>query len=472
MATFQFVDSVSGSAGLRLDLHSEAGGLLVAGEGYDLSPPPLRRVVDSSMLEHGDRIPAAAFGNRTIRLPLQFKQTSNDNTADKLQLLARELARTPGNVLKMAVGSNAMYFRTLPSPDAAWEMKNRLERYGKAVCEIQAEPFGYGVKETIGAVTVNNDPAAGSNGMFLDVSSVKGDVETPLYLVVPSGIIATGRRQSAIAVRRRGTVANVPFVLQAEAMTQGTDTSIQANNASFSGGGSNFSRTTFSTASGITTRLSLGTFPASASVDARGTYRVFVRFRQNTSGDTIQLQLQWGATGGSGAVWGNGRVTPTNGNTNLKWVDLGLMQIPAGADPMEDGISGTALSHAGQYVEVRAARTAGSGSIDLDALLFVPADDRFMLTKWPASSGPTDFVVDGRTSAVYPRGASGEVRTPSEFVEVAGGGLDISPGVTNRVYFVRDVGTTSSAGDAISGTTSISGFYWPRYLFALKPTST
>jgi hypothetical protein len=71
---------------------------------------------------------------------------------------------------------------------------------------------------------------------------------------------------------------------------------------------------------------------------------------------------------------------------------------------------------------------------------------------------------------VYGRDANGNVRT-HQISEVIGRIPSLSPGVTNRVFFVKDVGTTFSDADDITDTVSVTPFYWPRYL-NVRPTLT
>lgn len=474
MSTWQFVDSISGSATLRLDLNSSANGFQVSADGVDLSPPALRRVTVSSMLSTGERIPASAYANRVLKIPIQFRQTTVDNAADKLQSLARELARPAGNFLKVALGSNAMYFRTLPAPDAGWSMVRDLAQYGRATLEIPAEPFGYGVKETLSNATVNNDPASGTNPLCFDIaaSTIKGDVETPLYFIAPNGLIATGRRRSLLTVRRRGTPSSAPQLKQVDAMTQGTDTSTSAMAGSSGGSGS---RCTFATNTGLVTRASTTAFPAAASVDARGSYRVFVRVRQNTATDTMTMRLRWGDA--NALVSNDSTTLPSTPDTGVWfYVDLGEIQIPGGFDPAEDGPSGVSLSASPIYLSLDAQRNSGAGSLDMDVLVFFPSDDCTQIIKWPAVSGPTDLIIDGGSNEVYPRDAAAAIDTVDQS-EVVGGAILVSPGAqAQRVFFARDIGTGTSGtglgGDVLTATTTLTPFYWPRYIFALKPTST
>lgn len=460
--TLRFVDAIGSSPNVRLDLNDDTTWGLQH-EGTDLSPPVLRRAVADTLLEHGAHYPASAYEDRLLRLRLDLKTSTVDGSATELQKLMRELDR-PSNILEWRPGtSESVFFRTQRSSAGRVVELPGTGTLRELLVEVLAEPFAYGTKQTLTQVTVNNDPAAGSNGMFFDVSDVKGDVETPLFLRVVSTPL-NGGLQSLIAVRRRGTPSAAPFLRQAESASSfGTDTSLQANDAVMSGSGSNYVRCTFATATAMTARLAW--VSTSANVDNRGTYRVFVRVRKSVSGDTITMQVAMGA---STTFVVNDEVTLPSG-TQRRWVDLGLVTQPTGPDPVTDGFSGSELEVLGQDVEIRAARSSGSGNLDIDAVLFVPADDRLCVIKWPAAIGATYLYIDPATSMLY-GGADGEVHgeIPAELTGLA---PMVSPDATNRIYMLADVGDVTSGGDDITKTLTVVPYYWPRYLY-VRPATT
>jgi hypothetical protein len=288
LGALAFVDSIAASPTVRLDLSGGTRGPFNLRDGSDFPPPPLKRSIPSSLLADGGTPTSATYDNRVISLHLGVMDSGEFRAADaaatQMQLLMRELDR-PGNFLRYrADTTTAVFFRTFRSgPDAvAWDPFTR-----RATVTLLAEPFAYGLEQTLSPVTVTNNPAAGSNGMFLDITSPMGDVETPLYVAFTngtSGLGATGRFQSGLAMRRRGTVATTPFFLQAEAMTQGVDTTTQVNSATFSGSGNNSSRCTFATATSGQQRLTINPWPTGSSVDYRGTYRVFMRCKKTVAG--------------------------------------------------------------------------------------------------------------------------------------------------------------------------------------------
>jgi len=467
---YAFVQSIGTPGAIRLDLSNEPTWRVLA-EGTSVDPPPLESTELTTPAADGAVIPWSAYRNRTVVLHLQLKAADADAMAAQAQALAREVDRERNTLKWQPSGaSHPVYFRTKRADIVSVEeVTNTHHRF---VVEIEADPFAYGAQETLSAATVNNDPAAGSNAMAFDVTGVKGDVETPLHLAITaSGVVASGRRKSIVAVRRRGTPANTPFVIQAESMTLGSSTTLPGNDAAMSGSGSNYARLASLTTT-LAVRLTSSLYPSSASVDTRGTYRVLVRLRQSVGTDAFRLQLQWS---GDGTNWISQDTVLAPGGTALRLVDLGsLVQLPIGADIATDGASGDELAVRGAQFRLLASRdSGGTGNLEVDYFLFVPADDAYLPVLWPGTSGPTTMVIgwdhDRLKTVLSGRGSSGEIYSP-EIPEAAGGMPFVSPGVTNRITFVLDAGSTSS-GDTKGNTASITPYYWPRYL-RVRPATT
>ncbi len=458
MSYAAFVDKIDASPTVRLDIDDGVTWGLQA-SGTEIGAPPVNRAVVSSLLTDGVQIPAAAYGPRTLQLTAKILTASDDDAATQVQKLARELDR-PTNLLRWQPDTtNPVFFRLLRGEFADLRFDPVLKQ---ASFTVLAEPFAYGLKESYSSVTVNNDPAAGSNGMYWDVTGVKGDVETPAKLTVP-GSLRT--KQTLIAVRRRGTPSAAPFVLQAESMTTiGPDTTLQANDPAFSGAGQNWTRTTFADPSFLD-RLYVAAFPSSPSVDARGLYRVYCRCRKTIAGDSIQMSLGLGDS--SILMYTTDTVTLPS-NTAINHIDLGLVQLPVGMDPKQDGPANTDLSVGGIRLDLNIGRSSGTGNCDVDYLLWVPADDRLAIIDWSTSnSDPTNYIIDGVNRTVYAVGASGQVvMNKAKFV----GGLPmLTPNQTNRIYLVRQV--ESGTTEAVTNTTAVTVEYWPRYLY-VKPATT
>ncbi len=472
-----FVDSISATATVRLNLHNGTRGPWNLREGSRFDPPPLRRSIPQTLLSDGAPPTSSAYDNRTIVLKLQLLtngvQMAADTAATQLQLLARELDR-PSNILRLTPGTTApVFFRTYRSgPDVIdFDPINR-----EYTVSILAETAALGLEEVLSGTVVANNPAS-ANGLFLDITSPKGDLETELYLTISNGVVGTGRRRSALSVRRRGTPSATPLFHQAESMSLAANVTLPGADAAMSGAGSNYARISYAGTATLSQRLSTTTrFPTTASVDARGTYRVFARVRQSAGSDVHTMRLRHG--GIDVQITNATVILPVDtgpGAPTVKMIDLGIVQIPTGYDPVERGRSGVELATEGVFLAVDAGRTSGAGTLDVDYLLFLPIDDRCMYVNWPENATVTDFVVrGGEEPAVYARNASAQL-TSTQAPEIAGNGLMITPGVTNRVFFHRDIGITTAAtgsGDSVTATTTLTPSYYPRYVGGFRPATT
>lgn len=461
-----FVDQISASPTVRLDLNDGTIWRVVM-QGSDFSPPNLRRATSTNMLSDGDYISASAYSNRTVTLQLQLITGNADEIGEEIQKLGQELDR-PTNTLRVwrDGATEPVFFKTIRVPISS--VREQLTNHREVRVSIDAEPFALGLKETLSAANISNDPAT---GCYLDIDHPKGDVETPLYLRFDAGdVIAAGRRQSSMAMRRRGTPGNAPWIIQAESMTRAANTALNAFSATMSGAGQNSVRASSLTSTYVR-RLTSPLFPSSPSVDARGKYRPVVRVAKTTGSGEVRVRL---VISPDGTNWitpdGVGVVLPTG--TQLRWAELPVIQIPIGHDPVTDGPSGLDLASAGIYFGLEICITAGSSNLDIDAIVMMPADDRYCRVLWPGSGSPTSMVLDSSARPkVYGLGASGETYS-TEIPGLDSGTPLISPNAYNRMWFLLDTGTTSTAGDVISNSTDVTGYYWPRYLSTNRPAFT
>ena len=468
MATWQFVtDFLTATPTVALDINSASTGLRV-GDGYNLDPPKYQKGYADSPLQHGSIPVRSVAPNRVLQIPIQVTTATADLAATAIELLGKQIA--VDNFLKVQFGSTPVFFRTFADPDYAWDVTKILTQSSKIILTLEAEPFAYGLRVDAGSFTVSNNPAIG--GMKFDISSVTGDVPTPLFMQftstgstgAPSGV---SNKWSHIATRRRGTPSNYSNVIQAENMAQGTNATVTAD-ATMSGGSK--SRISFGTTIN-SLRLS-DTFPdnGTALADARGEYQVYGRFAKTVAGDNITVQLAYGAS--STAPVFNDTVTlpaVTGPFTTL----LGKVPVPPWSDPVSHGYAGGAdLKVLLAFVGLYAARVSGSGNLDVDYLYFVPADDRTVIIRWPSTD--TTYAIDGTTDeggSVYAiNTALDTITTTASPPAITGGGgfPELTPGVTNRIHFLRNVDPTGVT-DPLTDTTNIQCYYWPRWREAVRP---
>jgi hypothetical protein len=472
VATWQFVADMAGpSPTVLLDLNSNASSLRV-GDDYNLDPSKYAKGYASSSLRHGAQPTNSVAQNRVLTIPIQVL-SSSASAAGVIEALGAQIAKD--NILKVQFGSsNPVFFRTFADPDYAIEVKKTLVEISRITLQLEAEPFAYGprVEVTGSPFTVSNNPAL-SNGCLFDVAGVLGDVETPLLILAtstgasgtPSGLVS---KWSHIGTRRRGTPANYSNVVQGEAMTTSTDTSVVAD-AAMSGGSK--IRTTFATNANMTLRAS-DTFPGNgtSTVEARGEYNVYARVAKTVAGDNITCQIAYGDSAATHVF--NDPVTLPAGVAGPYWVDLGKVPVPAGSDPVTLGFSGVQTKVLMAWIGWYARRISGSGSIDLDCLYFVPADDQTLIVKFPVTD--TTYAIDATTDAggaVYGLTTGlDEIISLAAPPEVVGGGgfPEAIPGQTNRIHLIRHVAPTGTV-DAIGDTTTFRVYYWPRWREFTRP---
>ena len=464
-AIVDFVDGISASPTTRLDVNDGVIWRTLL-NGSDFTPPGMRRSTTSTMLTHGDWVAATAYTNRVVTLELQLIATDPDALAEQLQLLARELERAT-NILRVwrHGATKPVFFETFRSPFAA--VREQLSTHRSARVDIQAKPFALGLKETLSTVVVPNDPAT---GCYIDIPFPSGDVETPLNIdFAASDVITSGRNQTSIAMRRRGTPANAPWIWQAEdaGSTLAANTARQAFDAAMSGSGQNFVRASSLTGSYVT-RITSPLFPAAASVDARGKYRPYLRVRKTNGTGEVRVRLVISPDGTTEITPdGVGVVLPAG--TGVQWAEFPVIQIPVGEDPITDGPGGAYLATRGITFKIQVSLTAGTSSLDVDCMVLMPADDRFCRVLWPGVTGPTTMRLDSSSKPkVYGLGSAGETYS-TEIRALDSGTPMISPNSYNRAWLLKNTGTT--AADVLSGSTTATPWYLPRYLNVVRPVS-
>lgn len=463
MAVLRFVDSIQASPTVRLNLNDLSVWAMGAETNFGI--PPLRRSTSGSLMQNGDYVGGSSYGNREINLVLELL-SSGDTAATQLQALQRQLD-LPNNLLQYTPGgvTNTVFFRTFrTSPEnVRWDISRKTVRV-----TLLAEPFALGIREDIAAVTVRNDPTL-TNGLFMDITGIKGDVETPLFFEYTRGATYF-QRGLAVGVRPKGTASAYPTIFrQAESLTMGTNTTSGAD-AAMSGG--NRARCTFGTAT-MQTRVS-GKFPQStepAGAECIGQYRVFVRVAKTVGGDVINMRVGTSLDSATKVVYERSTPLPVAASTSPILVDLGIISV-GDVFPTSPGYDTTAYrAETLPTLLIEAERTSGSGSLDIDYVCLVPADYRY--GKWAIVSTTTDAsaraVVDGVNEVTY-AGKALTGSTPGVFAETSTAGLTggypcVMPG-DNRLVIVDP-----DYSNDLSATNSVTLRYWPKYLL-VRPVAT
>jgi len=464
VAVLRFVDAISASPGVRLNLNDLSIWNMSAETSFGV--PAMRRSMASSMLADGEYVGASAYGNRELTLVLNLHSTG-DTAATQLQALQRELDR-PMNLLQYTPGSvtNSVFFRTFrSSPDSI-----RFDPTLKQVrVQLLAEPFALGLRQDLSSVIVRNDPAL-TNGLFMDITGIKGDVETPLLIETTRGATYY---QRGLALGVRPKVGSLPYpniYRQAESLTllNSTTSVVDVN---FSGG--NKARCTFSIST-MLTRVS-GVFPTPtvpAGAENLGTYRVFVRVAKTAALDRVNMRAGLSFESGTRTIYGLTFNIPSSAGTNAVLMDLGIVSI-GHAFPKTPGYD-TVLYRAETLptLLIEAENLdSPSGNLDIDYIALVPADYRF--GSWSTVSSTTDAsaraVIDSVNEMVY-GGKATTGATPGVFAETIPSSLTgsfpyVMPG-DNRLVML-ELGSTS---ELVAQATVVCR-YWPRYLL-VRPVST
>lgn len=465
----QFVDSIDASPTVRLDLNDEANFWV---RKFDAPPPRLRRSTASNSMRDGIHVGSASYGERVLTIELECIKATQDEAATQIQALWRELDRA-NNWLKYQPNglTKPVFFRTYRSDASQLEDVIAQAAMRTFTIEVLAEPFALGLKESLGPYTVNNDPAAASNGCYVDLGTVLGDVATPLVMWDD----ATTFVDRYIGVTHTTAAAPLTFA-QAESMTLSGDTTNPGGgpDATMSGTGTNnYVRTTF--ASSGAPKLTW-TVPATA----RGRHRVLVFGRPNTSVTSFTFGV-----GSSTATASDAANTVTLfGNIDSIGqrlvVDLGVRDFGQGV-PEQIGYSSSSTTKGTQSLGVFATRVSGTGSWDWDAVVLLPVGDQvgevlppsMLLTDGVAARLVVDAVMErvaGMSVAGDPTAGAG---TFSASGAAVGGFPYAVPNVANRVFMVRFdnvTATTPMAQSSVSVSQSVTIAYWPRYLF-VRPVS-
>ncbi len=439
---------------------------------FDAPPPKLRRAMSSNAMRDGVFVSSSQYESRRIVARFQIFRSSRDLAAVQLQLLARELDRTD-NYLKLQHdgASKPVFFKLYRSDSTAIrDIPGQASAYE---CEVEflAEPFALGLRESAGPYTLNNDPAAASNGHYIDITGVIGDVAAPCVLVNTGDDRACGR----IAVRQHGTPSDMDafYAFQAEDATLGTDTTDPGGgpDAAMSGAGTNnYARTSFATLSTLSARISQDfTFSTAEGLAAVGAYRVLavVRRSDNTSDIRVRAAVDHS---GIGARYTSAVAVPKR--TNRQVVDLGLLSLEPPARRI-GAYNSSELGPAEATFYLDAGRDSGAGTLDWDYALLLPADEAQMV--WRVNGSTSDeLVIDGGSETVFrtadgvdPFDSTATITGAPVGIGVAGGFPSLVPNQTNRFYYIA-----YETDDAVvkGDTSTWSVHYWPRYL-SVRPSA-
>lgn len=461
--TIQFVDAISLSPSIRLDLNE---GTRWRVRAFDAPPPRLRRAMVSNAMTDGAYVSSSSYDSRVLTMVFDLITDSQDINAYEWQRLARELDR-PTNIIRYQPEGmgRPVFFKTWRSDATQVTDMFAAVAYRQIEVEIVAEPFALGARETVSVGTVNMDPAAGSNGCYFDVSGILGDVAVPCAIQNTTA----WRTYGMVSTRTDGLAGDMVWIKQAESCTLGTNTTNPGGgpDAAMSGTGTNnYVTTTFGTATlipRVTWNLDTDITTRAQRVAMRGKYHVvgFVRRSAATSVLQAQAYLSFGSVIVTGTT-----VTLSTATTRMA-VDFGVFDFSpiTRALPNETNPS---PADAWPTISLSASRTGGTDTLDWDCILLIPAIDTFL--QWGIAEiqdTGLDQLIDGYNESIYvvsgsdPWDSSGVVTADRVPLGASGGYPRLLPGKTNRVFLL-----TGSSGFTIpvTDTEAITVYYWPGYL--------
>lgn len=491
------------------------------GDGADWGWPALSTVFAEGVGGDGDVPVASRYGNRTITLPIVYTdQSTADQRRAALSVLARELDRDR-NVLYVAAdgASEGRWLVTYRAAQAAADLRTWGPSDAGVAVTLTAEPFAYGplvtaipwslggpgtspgpdVTSTLLGVFRADLPASEGSGPTaaqpgaqwyrqVDPAAILGDVDAPLNLVLtppPAGTI--GDRSILIAtrpVRWDDTDLLRYHLTSAEGATPNAPSTADAGSS-----GGDVARLTSSATLGSWYAVMSGNLPAVVDAgtsgvarELRGRWRIFARARTGTSGASFDLQAGWG---GSPALTGPATVVNQRGlyktslipaqvaSTTFGLIDLGVMELPA-ADAHSQAPFGDPPPVREPLVSVFARRTGGTGGLDVDFLVAVPADGRqaVLTAIYPfgALSAPYQVTVDGDANTVgfqYLSGGDIADHSGLSVIPFTGGLPRVSPRYATQLFVIPEVGDAAGLSGTLTRQVTVTASYRPRYLSVL-----
>lgn len=407
------------------------------------------------------------------------------------QLLAKEnwLAVIPSSPNK------PMFLHTFRVAQEALQWNESDFGVWKCKVTVVCDPYLYGVPVTGGPVTINNDPAAGTNPCFFRfTAAILGDAPTPLYLEAAAADMRGRNTAISSQALGGGLSQTAPVLLQNTALVSGTTTGGVAGSPPIAGTITNFTGDA-AMSGGNYTRFNPGLGDQGWLTVLHGTnlltstligdYRVLVRVRSDdTAADWALRLVQTAGASNTFELYPGEQATYVRTTTGPHYVDLGVFRFPFGAPQLVSALDSPygnpGLSFALQ-VNWLDYHTAGTDpTIDIDCLVFVPVgqdqavSNTYGSTAYDKSLPAATYkgVWNGLTGARYLLDTSSNY-SPGVIPYPSGGLPVLVPGADNTIHFFRHVGTgyndprtggTTGTNDALADTTALSWKYFPLYL--------
>jgi hypothetical protein len=481
----QVVGGIDG--GLIFDLNAWAGGLgtLLEKAGPDIADGRLAGT-DTAPVWSPQSGPAG-LGRRTITIPIVAAGSTVDDLGVRVASLMAAVRGPWWLKVRRHGATTDSWLRCYGCvPQIATDIvAGSLGHLARGTIVAETDPYAYGARVDQAAVAVSQNPTV-STAWRVDVNSVQGDSLTPVLLRMQDATAHAQPLGAFISCRRRGTPSNLSADLLRTLASNGGNTrevnsgmtwSILEDAGFFSGGTGGGSGWRL-TLSGAYPALNAASFkfvaPSLVGADVPGTYRMFARIRRSGGAATKRYVLKPFATGGSLNPQDITIPVGVQGSTDIRVVDLGLVQWPTnrppglGAPTPVSGASPTSV-----YIQVWGL-DSGAGIIDFDWLAWVPADEDggfFYLedsgvtapsTQWLAVDGYSNQGVLTDSDPVGAHNIVGQAYGPGQEPSTVwlGRAPRLRPG-DNRVFIVPGLSQYNAWPKTRTWNVAVS--YWPRF---------
>ena len=427
----QFVDAVSASATVLLDLNADEFRCV----RFVPNPPDLRRTVSQNAMTDGGSVGASSYDLRTIDVTIELVAADIDAWAAKFQKLARILDGKTAVIRYRRDGATyPVFFTTYRSPlsevleVASYRVRDQVS------FTLLADPFAYGTLESFSG-TISQDATSGSS-FIATTPTIKGDVAAPFAVDLDGTGIYAAKPLLLASIASEAT-PSLTRVTANGSFTLGTD----ASNVTGAGGSiwnGDYVNVSFGTTTTDANRASF-----SASLPA-GRWRVLARVANYDATpvdtDYISLHVRQTDSGGTALETGSTvKLYESSGDPLL--YSMGVFTVPFGGAPN----SGNTTA----YFRLHAAQTSSTGALRIDGVVFVPVEladftDQTSALLSNNSGDPTSgVIVDGLTQETYYGDyGSGDPYSPPPML---GGFGRLSPGQVNSLIVGTGVLTVSYA---------------------------
>jgi len=459
-------------------------------QGTDFSPAPMRSNMVWSHQFDGQLMAASSWDDRVLKLRLSALRGNAEVQAEPLQTLGRLLGDPRGQwFLWQDEGTvNPRYFRTRRCSFEVQDLLLLEDPKRTISMDIPAAPFAYGDEEKF-ALRVYNNPLAPSRPMSFVLDAVKGDVATPLTLLME----VTGQtNMTAIASQATPEPFGDPIWVDAMDLTTRADatwawttTAVDADR--YIGG----TARRLQHVGAITGADTKPVMTGSDLLDGirPGNYRILARVDGHADPQWA-IRVGLGDAGGGQASVGDGPTTewtPVATTTvlenapSLRWIDMGVMRFPAAYplanDPLAAPVPDSPIDF---YVWARSNASGGVyDKLEWDGFLLIPVGlDEAIDSRWAQFTqqigyDAPSFLLDGAATPqrVIPIRFDNQVAMlRSSFI----GSLPVLvPGASNMIHLIREIwpqDATRGTDDALDTYTDMHGSYRPRYVYGRSAT--